>query len=504
MQHPWKSVEPLILKQFLKHLSWLMILNLAVKPAYLLIIDTKIQDLLGPEEFGRYFPLLSLSILLNILLDAGLANHMTRLISGNPNEIHQAFQRGWRTKSVLFPAYFVLLMSIGWLLGWRGESLIWLAWIGINQALLSAILYIRAGLQGIGAHRPDAWVSVGDRSMLFLSMGALIFSFERFELTWLLMGTSVALFLTCIIALWRLKKQALFVDRLPSPLGDGSARNIQEDLKSGWPYALLFLLMMTYHRVDGIMLERLAPDGAIQAGWYAMSYRFFEAANMIGFLCATLLLPYFTRMLAQRADVRPLARSMSSVLLAVGASIAWASWFFPEAFLGAFYDYEIQAAAGILPWLMISFAVFAQGYVFSTLLTARGDLRVLNRMAAAGALLNITLNAWWLSQASATNGGMGCAIISAITQGAMVGGQIYFSLRNHPGRQWWKLLRALLLHSLACFAICSLLARWGINPKQALWIALIGCLAAGLLPGVIDFRSMKKMLSEKMNTFADS
>ena len=186
-----------------------MILNLAVKPAYLLIIDTKIQDLLGPEEFGRYFPLLSLSILLNILLDAGLANHMTRLISGNPNEIHQAFQRGWRTKSVLFPAYFVLLMSIGWLLGWRGESLIWLAWIGINQALLSAILYIRAGLQGIGAHRSDAWVSVGDRSMLFLSMGALIFSFERFELTWLLMGTSVALFLTCIIALWRLKKASL-------------------------------------------------------------------------------------------------------------------------------------------------------------------------------------------------------------------------------------------------------------------------------------------------------
>ena len=435
----------------------------------------------------------------------GLANHMTRLISGNPGEIHHAFRQGWRTKSVLFPAYFALLMSIGWLLGWRGESLIWLAWIGINQALLSAILYIRAGLQGIGAHRSDAWVSVGDRSMLFLSMGALIFSFERFELTWLLMGHLCGVIPHvhhCTLATE--ESTALFVDRLPSPLGDGSARNIQEDLKSGWPYALLFLLMMTYHRVDGIMLERLAPDGAIQAGWYAMSYRFFEAANMIGFLCATLLLPYFTRMLAQRADVRPLARSMSSVLLAVGASIAWASWFFPEAFLGAFYDYEIQAAAGILPWLMISFAVFAQGYVFSTLLTARGDLRVLNRMAAAGALLNITLNAWWLSQASATNGGMGCAIISAITQGAMVGGQIYFSLRNHPGRQWWKLLRALLLHSLACFAICSLLARWGINPKQALWIALIGCLAAGLLPGVIDFRSMKKMLSEKMNTFADS
>jgi len=135
-----------------------MILNLAVKPAYLLVIDTKIQDLLGPEEFGRYFPLVSLSILLNILLDAGLANHMTRLVSSKPEEIHNSFQTGWKTKRLLFPCYLLLLLLIGWSLGWRGESLIWLGWIGLNQALLSAILYVRAGLQGIAAHRTDAWV----------------------------------------------------------------------------------------------------------------------------------------------------------------------------------------------------------------------------------------------------------------------------------------------------------------------------------------------------------
>ena len=61
-----------------------MILNLAVKPAYLLVIDTKIQDLLGPEEFGRFFPLVSLAILLNILLDAGLANHLSLIHISEP------------------------------------------------------------------------------------------------------------------------------------------------------------------------------------------------------------------------------------------------------------------------------------------------------------------------------------------------------------------------------------------------------------------------------------
>ena len=91
-----------------------MILNLAVKPAYLLVIDTKIQDLFGPEEFGRYFPLVSLSILLNILLDAGLANHMTRLVSSKPEEINNSFQTGWKTKRLLFPCYLLLLLLIGW------------------------------------------------------------------------------------------------------------------------------------------------------------------------------------------------------------------------------------------------------------------------------------------------------------------------------------------------------------------------------------------------------
>ena len=42
-----------ILKKFLTHLSWLMVLNLTIKPAYLLVVDAKIQDTLGPEGMGQ-------------------------------------------------------------------------------------------------------------------------------------------------------------------------------------------------------------------------------------------------------------------------------------------------------------------------------------------------------------------------------------------------------------------------------------------------------------------
>ena len=72
-----------------------------------------------------------------------------------------------------------------------------------------------------------------------------------------------------------------------------------------------------------------------------------------------------------------------------------------------------------LPWLMASFAVFAQGYVYSTLLTARGDLKLLNRLAL-GAVANVAGNAWWLSRLTAQTQPWGVPS-SALTQVLVVG-----------------------------------------------------------------------------------
>ena len=483
------------MKQFLSHLSLLMLLNLLIKPVYLLVVDTRIQDVLGPEEFGRYFPLLSLSILLNIVLDAGLSNHMTRLISSRHAGWQAAYSAGWKAKGVLIPLYFIVLMATGWALGYRGESLEWLAWVGLNQVLLSGVLFIRAGLQGLGAHRTDAWVSILDRSLLLVGLGILLAIQPGFQIVWLLGGTSIALLIAGCLALWRLR-----INRLVAENTASEPTNIWTQLAKGWPYALLFLLMMTYHRVDAIMLERSATNGAKEAGWYAMSYRLFEAANMIGYLFATLLLPYFSRMLANKTDVRPLAIGASQLLLVGGGAVAWTACFWPDSFLRLFYDHEIAEAAPIFPWLMVSFAIFAQGYVFSTLLTARGNLRLLNSVAAIGAFGNIALNFLWIPE----YGALGCAMASALTQALVVILQCIASVLKHPGSAWWKLVKSLALHSLLCGAICGIGLRWDSDVWWMVPVILLACLLAGFIPGIMDDSTLRSLLSTKMNTFASS
>jgi O-antigen/teichoic acid export membrane protein len=489
------------LKKFFTHLSWLMVLNLLIKPAYLLVIDAKIQDALGPEVWGQFFPLLSLSVLLNIFLDAGLANHMTRTVAADSSTLHREHPQGWRTRLVLAPIYLVVLMGMGWLLGYRDAALMWLFWIGGNQALLSAVLYVRAGLQGGGAHEADAWVSVADRALLLVAMGTLLWQSDTFAIEWLLAGTTAALSLALGWGLWKLDR---LKKGIPKPTTSHPSSAVFAHLKESWPYALLFLLMMAYHRVDAIMLERLAPGGAVQAGWYAMGYRLFEAANMMGFLFATLLLPYFTRMLRKQEDVRPLAAAVSQVLWVGGFSVAWVAFVFPRDFLDWFYADHLDAASPILPWLMLSFAIFAQGYVFSTLLTARGDLKLLNVLAAVGAVLNIGLNAWWISSSDGMNAAWGCAVISAGTQFLVVGLQTGFAIAAHPGKVWGQILRTAALHSLAAGAICAAFWRWADGSVEAVAACLVLCIAVGALPGITNYQTARALLTDKMNTFADS
>jgi O-antigen/teichoic acid export membrane protein len=247
-------------------------------------------------------------------------------------------------------------------------------------------------------------------------------------------------------------------------------------------------------------LERSATNGAKEAGWYAMSYRLFEAANMIGYLFATLLLPYFSRMLANKTDVRPLAIGASQLLLVGGGAVAWTACFWPDSFLRLFYDHEIAEAAPILPWLMVSFAIFAQGYVFSTLLTARGNLRLLNSVAAIGAFGNIALNFLWIPE----YGALGCAMASALTQALVVIVQCIASVLKHPGSTWWKLVKSLALHSLLCGAICGIGLRWDSDVWWMVPVILLACLLAGFIPGIMDDSTLRSLLSTKMNTFASS
>ncbi|MGB1031019.1 MAG: oligosaccharide flippase family protein, partial [Flavobacteriales bacterium] len=94
-------------KQFLSSLGLLLLLNLMIKPIYVLCIETGVQNVVGPEVFGIYSAILSVTFLLNIFLDAGITNFNTRNIAQHQQLLQKHFSGIISLRLFLGVIYFV-------------------------------------------------------------------------------------------------------------------------------------------------------------------------------------------------------------------------------------------------------------------------------------------------------------------------------------------------------------------------------------------------------------
>jgi O-antigen/teichoic acid export membrane protein len=183
-------------------------------------------------------------------------------------------------------------------------------------------------------------------------------------------------------------------------------------LKKSYPYAILILLMGLYNRIDSVMLERLLPDGSRQAGIYAQAFRILDAASMFALLFANLLLPMFSRMLKHKEPIGPLVQLSFFLILVPSIIVSITSVFFRHQVMELLYHSHVEDSATIFSILMIGFTAIATTYIFGTLLTANGSLKMLNIMAFFGMLINIGLNLILIPRYQA----LGAAVSSLITQ----------------------------------------------------------------------------------------
>lgn len=473
-------------RTFLTNLALLLVLNLLVKPFYILGIDAGVQDAVGSEAYGGYAALLSLSFLLNILLDLGITNYNTRHIAQHTQLMGKYLAGMAGVRVALMVLYALVTVVAGLLLGYRGVHLGMLGWLVLNQALAATILYLRSNVAGAQRFRQDSLLSVLDRMLLIAVLGWLLWGRVEdapFRIEWFVWAQTGAYAVTLLVALAMVLRLSGQVRPRWRPAF--SYMVVRQSL----PYALLILLMTFYYRTDTLMLERLLPNGALEAGIYAQGFRFYEAFNMLGFLMAGLLLPLFSRMLKQGDDVAPLA-SLAFRLVLVGAvAVAVLASLRAQEVMDLRYSEHTHRSAPAFALLMWCFVAVCTTYVFGTLLTAGGDLKRLNVMAAAGALLNVGLNAVLIPRWQAE----GAAWASLITQGGTALVQLLLAAKAFRLRLPWSL--ALRVALFAAGAVGLVLAAGGLElglPALALAYApavlglavLTGLLQRGDLAGL--------------------
>ncbi|MBP9080971.1 MAG: polysaccharide biosynthesis C-terminal domain-containing protein [Flavobacteriales bacterium] len=477
-------------RKFLANLALVLVLNLLVKPFYIFGIDAEVQVRAGTEAYGGYAALLSLTFLLNILLDLGITNWNTRHIAQHTQLMRKQVSGIVAARGLLAVVYALVIFGAAWLLGYRGWQLQLLGILTLNQVLVATILYLRSNVAGSQRFAQDSLLSVLDRVLLIGICAWLLWGRARpdpFPLAWFAWAQTAAYGFTALTALALVARHA---GGLRPRWDTAFTLSI---LRQSFPFALLVLLMSFYYRTDSILLERLLPDGALQAGIYAQGFRFFEAFNMLGFLLAGLLLPMYSRMLKSKEDVRPLTGLALRLVLAgtLAVAVIGSSW--PQDIMDLRYQEHTGQSAPAFAVLIWCFVWVCISYIFGTLLTASGELKTLNKLAAGAMALNIGLNLVLIPRYHA----LGAAWASFITQGLMALAQVVVATRRFRLKAGWRPLLGLLAFLVLLVGTAWVLkANFVAFPLAFATLACAGFLGA-FATGLVPLRGLHQLLPRR-------
>jgi len=372
--------------RFLYNAGVVVLLNITIKPLWIFAIDRQVQNQAGPEAYGSYYALLNFSLLLGALLDAGMSNFNARRVAMQQGG--QQFDVGslLGLKTALFGLYIVLNLSFAWL---SGTALSWIfLLILMNQGVHFLNLFLRSYLSGLQQFKSEGFFGVLDKLLMTAFAWPLLTGNAYLSgtlMTDFVLIQSFAYITTCVLLLWRLQPHANLGWRF-------STRQNLYWLRQSYPFALLGILMAGYTKLDAVLLSKLASEGHLAVGIYAAGYRLLDAASMVPVLVSGILLPQFASMIAKHQLDGAFVRTAALLLGGIGSLVAGVCHFQSEWLMQWLYAHHTAEQTQVFRVLVYSFLPLSLNYVFGTLLTAGGRLRLLNGMAISALLLNIGLN----------------------------------------------------------------------------------------------------------------
>jgi O-antigen/teichoic acid export membrane protein len=397
-----------MLKKYLGDLAFIQVLNLLVKPIWILVIDAAVQEALPRAVYGNYFALFNTSLLFFIVLDLGLNNFNITEVAQDNRKIRSLTGSIVGLKIVLAVLYIVIIIGVGAVLGYSEKEFGLLLILGAIQVVTSLNQFFRSIVASLQRFKLDGIFMVLDRVLVILFVGVLLWSnIPQLSLTiykfayaqlfsLLLVLLSLLVFLRGHLAHISIsfKWDAIF------PI-----------LKKSWPFALLVTLMGLYTYIDGVMIKELIGDA--EAGVYALGYRFYFALLMFASVFSGVLLPLFSKNLENIKIIRTIS-GFTSRLLVFGGIVA--------SLIAVVYALEIlkfinpgkanKDSAEVLIILLIGFIGSSLTLVYGALLTASKELTWLNRFAAFTLVVNLLLNSILIPEYQA----QGAAIATMVSQ----------------------------------------------------------------------------------------
>jgi O-antigen/teichoic acid export membrane protein len=376
-------------RKFLVNIIFLLTVSIIVKALWVLGIDRTVQNVVGETAYGSYFSLFSFSVLFTLVLDMGLSGFNNRAVSADPTRVKIYFGNVLLLRLMLTAGYFAVTLSVALALGYSRWQYTLLLVLMVNQVMAAMIMWLRSNISGMQYLILDSLLSVADRLVMIIICAVLLWGDVAngpFRIEWFVYAQTASYFMVMVMSFIIVVRRGKVLNVRP----DGTV--LKKIIFSGLPFALVAFTMTVYWRIDSVLIERMLPDGATEAGIYAQAFRLFDAFSMIPVMFGSLLLPIMSKELAAQNSVAPLA-SMAGRMLMTPAGIGAVTFAtFPDRILDMLYRSPSAGAVTAFTILMLTLLPVSVVYIYSTMLTAAGRMRTLGIITLAGMTVNITIN----------------------------------------------------------------------------------------------------------------
>jgi len=385
---------------FYKGISWLLILNLLIKPIWIFAIDRKVQILIGNTAYGEYFSINNFCLVLYVLADAGISNMLNQKLSFYKE---YDLKKLWTAKIILTTLYVIISLFIGWLNHLDIELLLYVVLI---QALTSFLVFTRSIITAHQLFMTDAIISIIDKTLMIIICGTIIYSFAASMnlmvfLKVQLFCTAAALLVSLFFALRKEYKQS----HVPI--------NLKTVLIQLLPFSLILFLMSVHYRLDGFLLLKLFPgNGAEESGIYAKGYRLLDAGNMVGYLAASFLMPFIARNYNHTTLIKRTVSIVGQSILTISFSVVLFFLIFGSWIDMHLYKVSINYDIEVLQLCMLALPGYYLVHIYSSVLTAKADYWRLINVLIVSVLVNLIANLILIP----LYGALGCCVSAILSQ----------------------------------------------------------------------------------------
>jgi O-antigen/teichoic acid export membrane protein len=294
---------------------------------------------------------------------------------------------------------------------------------GINLVLSTTYMLLRSSVAGLGFYRADSWLSALDKLFMIFFIGVYIYlpTGSDINIYGFVLLQALSYIISSLIAFGFLYRK-LDLKRLVS-LDFGTTKKI---IKSCLPYAWILVFMTIYSRIDGVLLAQLIDDNHYQTGIYAACYRFYDAANMATFVFGSLLYAMYARFSQDIKMIKMLVDLGFRLGLVVAMMISTLLIFWGKQIMGLLLPIFDTSHIAVLSWLMIAYVLASLASIFTSLMMAIGNIKLLNFILGAVCCVNVVLHLILIPKF----GALGAAITMAATQALLMIGIFIVCRRN--------------------------------------------------------------------------